>query len=294
MNAIKERANAKINLYLDVISKGDDGFHKIKTVMHSVDLFDTVTIRKIDDKEAKISLYVKKGKYLPHDDRNIAYRAAQRFMEYAQISASIDIRLEKNIPVAAGLAGGSSDAAAVLRGMNKLFGKPFSHKMLRKIAAELGSDVPYCLGGKTVLCEGRGEIMTPFQTNLSLYAVVAISNEHVSTPIAYQDLDRRFDDFKSPENHDNSQLFNRLSESVKRGNLDCTALYNIFEETVLPICDGAWKIKKRMIELGAKASLMSGSGPSVFGIFDDIKSTQKAKDILLKEGIRAYAVKSVQ
>jgi 4-diphosphocytidyl-2-C-methyl-D-erythritol kinase len=293
MNAFKERANAKINLYLDVISKGEDGFHKIKTVMHSVDLFDTLTVKRIDNKEGKISLYIKNGKFLPRDARNIAYRAAKLFMEYAGINSSIEIRLDKNIPVAAGLAGGSTDAAAVLRAMNKLFGRPFSSKMMLKIAAELGSDVPYCLLGKTALCEGRGEIMTKLADGLKLYAVIAISSEHVSTPIAYSELDRYFNDFDGTVPHNSENAFENLISSIKEGKIFDGALYNIFEQSVLPKCQGATAIKERLISLGATTALMSGSGPSVFGLFKNMEDAQMAKQELTREGIRAFAVKSV-
>ncbi len=292
MNSIKERANAKINLYLDCISKNDNGFHDIKTVMHSLDLFDVITVSKEMSKTREISLYLKGNRRLPVDSKNLAYRSAELFMEKANLFAKVKIVLDKHIPIAAGLAGGSSDAAAVLRAMNKLFDRPFTVKMLEKIAAELGSDVPYCLYGKTALCEGRGEIITKLPDNLSLNCVIAISNERVSTPLAYSELDSRFSNFDGTVRSDFEDNYSKLIKSIYEGKLDCNSLYNIFETVVLPKCEGALKIKEKMVLYGANATLMSGSGPSVYGVFKDSSDAQIACQKLRSDGFIAFSCKS--
>ena len=148
MTVVKELAHAKVNLYLDVISRREDGFHDIKTVMHSISLADTITVSLSASKETSVRLQIVGNRHLPTDMKNLAVRAALLYLEKSGINASVEIKLEKCIPVAAGLAGGSSDAAAVLRAMNRLCGKMFSEKALYSMAAELGSDVPYCIYGK--------------------------------------------------------------------------------------------------------------------------------------------------
>ncbi len=293
MNAVKEHAYAKINLHLDVISKRGDGFHDIKTVMHSVSLADVVKITYQPAKEISVTMSIVGAAFLPTDKRNLAVRAAYTFLERASINAAVHIKLEKNIPIAAGLAGGSSDAAAVLRGLNKLAGKIFTEKALISIASELGSDVPYCLIGKTVLCEGRGEILTRLACLPKLNVVLAIGNEHVSTPAAYSALDLCYSNFDGTKNTGGEKYFEELMKELETKNSISEKLFNVFEIAVLPSCEIAKKIKGRMIELGAKCSIMSGSGPSVFGIFNSEDEAKKAADILSSEGVNAYFTTSV-
>lgn len=293
MNTVKERANAKINLYLDVIAKSDNGFHDVKTIMHSLDLYDTVTVSLTYASETEVKLYLKGNRHLPIDEKNIAYKAARLFLERANLSARVNITLEKRIPIAAGLAGGSSDAAAVLRAMNKICNHKFSAKMLYKIAAELGSDVPYCLYGKSALCEGRGEILTKLSDKLRLFAVIAISSERMSTPIAYAELDRKFSNFDGSLASGGDAFYEKIIKSFEDGALRYDGLYNIFEEAIFPLCKGAEALKRKMIELGARATLMSGSGPSVFALFDDMEKANAACRRLRDEKILAYAAKSV-
>ncbi len=294
MTSIKEYAYAKINLYLDVLSKRDDGFHDIRTVMHSISLCDELTVSVTRAKETRIRLTLDGNRRLPNDERNLAYRAAERFLSATLIDAEVDIRLDKRIPVSAGLAGGSSDAAAVLRAMNKLFGRPLTAKRLLEIAGELGSDVPYCLIGGTALCLSRGEDMARLPDTLSLYAVVAIADELVSTPEAYASLDKIYGDFKLERDNEHLALFAVLESSLHTGVLSGEKLYNIFENAVFPICSGAEALKKRMLTLGATHALMSGSGPSVFGIFESRTSAEVAAAFLRGEGYNAYYTESVR
>lgn len=293
MISIKEYAYAKINLYLDVLSKREDGFHDIKTVMHTVSLADEVTVTVRPSSKPSVRLTVVGYSKLPTDSRNLAVKAAELFLQTTLICAEVNIRLLKRIPVSAGLAGGSTDAAAVLRALNKAFRRPLAEKRLLAISAELGSDVPYCLLGGTALCAGRGERIERLHENLRLNIVVAVADEHVSTPMAYAELDRIYSDFKVDRHDDSASCHDAILASVKTGALPENKLFNIFENVILPICFGAESIKKKMIELGATHSLMSGSGPSVFGIFRDKVSAESARDALIKSGIRAYYAETV-
>ena len=293
MTIIKERANAKINLYLDVLSKREDGFHEVKTVMHSVRFGDEVTVTSVPAEKSVVKLNVTGCRFLPTDSRNIAVKAAYLFLERAQLSCEVTIKLVKRIPVAAGLAGGSSDAAAVLRAMNKIHSKLFSVSALSSLAAELGSDVAYCLYGKTALCEGRGEKIAKIPTNISSAFVIAIANERVSTPSAYKELDRIYSDFSGDIRTSGEEKYRLLCDSLMRGEIDSRGLFNVFEDAVLPSCSGASLIKAKLIELGAKGAMMSGSGPAVFGIFDTIDEAMKAAQALREMRFKAYYAESV-
>ncbi len=293
MRIQKEKANAKINLYLDVVSQREDGFHDIKSIMHTVSLCDEISVKYIPSKSTNIRLFVEGNRYLPTDAKNLAYRAAALFLEKASITAGLEITMRKNIPVAAGLAGGSSDAAAVLKALNKIFGKLFTDRALASIAAELGSDIPFCLYGKTALCEGRGEIMTKLPDSLNMHFVIAVGNEHVSTPVAYKRLDEIYSNFDGSVKTGGDDYYSRLLLDMKRGALSQDSLFNVFEPAVLPICPNAEKIKSQLEELGATATLMSGSGPSVFGVFTDESSARLAEKKLRDSGINAHYAYSI-
>ena len=293
MTSVKEFAYAKINLHLDVLDKREDGFHGVRTVMQTVTLADELTVSVKPSKKREISLRLLGGGKLPCDSRNLAYRAAELFLDTTLIESAVDIRLNKRIPVAAGLAGGSADAAATLRALNRLFRKPLTEKKLLALAAELGSDVPFCLIGGTALCLGRGEIVERLPSGLNFNLVVAIADEHVSTPMAYSRLDELYDDFRAPRDSEAQAAFDSLMSSIELGTLVADKLYNIFENAVLPICSGAESIKRKMAEQGASHVLMSGSGPSVFGIFESEERCETVADMLRKEGYRAYAARSV-
>lgn len=288
MTTVKERANAKINLYLDVVSKRDDGFHDILTVMHSLAFGDEITVTSVPAEKSTVKLNVVGARYLPTDTKNLAVRAAYLFLEKARLTCDVKITLVKRIPVAAGLAGGSSDAAAVLRALNKIHSKLFTIPALSAIAAELGSDVAYCLYGKCAVCSGRGEEISRLQTSLNEAFVIAIANERVSTPGAYKDLDVLYGDFAVPDKSRSDSKYQLLSESLKNGKIDPDGLYNIFEDAVLPKCEGAARIKGELIKLGAKGALMSGSGPSVFGVFDTLEAAKAACYALRDMKFRAY------
>ena len=293
MIAVKEKAYAKINLFLDVCAKRTDGFHEIKTVMHTVSLCDDVTVFYTHSDKTNIRVSVDGNKFLPQDSRNLAYAAAQLYLDKCAINANVDIKLKKRIPVAAGLAGGSTDAAAVLRALNRAFKHPLTEKRLLSLAGELGSDVPYCMLGGTALCYGRGENIERLPEKLRLNVVVAVSGEHVSTPIAYQELDRVYSDFTLDRNDDPESKYEAIYKSVLSGELTDKELFNVFENVIFPSYHGAEMLKTRMMELGATHTLMSGSGPSVYGIFTDKASAESARDALIKMGTRAYFATTV-
>ena len=288
MKSIRERANAKINLYLDVLSKREDGFHGIKTVMHSVTFGDDITVSIEPADKTSVKMTIDGARFLPTDSRNLAVRAAELYLERAKLTYAVDIHMVKRIPIAAGLAGGSSDAAAVLRALNKLCGRLFSIQAMNDIASVLGSDVVYCLYGRCALCEGRGEIITKVKTSVRSHVVVAIGNEHVSTPQAYKSLDVAFSDFDGTVPTGGEERFDILMSSLKNNCLDINGMFNCFETAVLPSCPIASKIKSDMLALGATSSMMSGSGPSVFGIFDSFSSAKHAALELRKSGYRAF------
>ncbi len=292
MNAVKEMAYAKINLYLDVTAKRPDGFHEIKTVMHTVSLADEITVSSEEKRGAsQVRLTVVGADFLPTDGRNLTVKAAELFLSRSGVSASVNIKLKKKIPVAAGLAGGSSDAAAVLRALNRIFGKPFTEKAMLSMAAELGSDVPYCFVGGTALCSGRGEIMTRIHTDYKGVFLIVKIPEHVSTPAAYSALDKLYSDFDAP--HEAGGSLDGLTEGIKSGILKDNAMYNIFESAVFPIVPASERVKARLSELGARASLMSGSGPTVFGVFENEERAEAAKSALSLEGYTVFLAKTV-
>ncbi len=287
---ITEYANAKINLYLDILSRFPDGFHEIRTVMHSLDLCDVLEMDCRRAEHTELSLSVTGGDPIPSDENNLICRVVLAYLRKAAITATVRVRLHKRIPVGAGLGGGSSDAAATLRGMNRAFGS-LSEEELLALASELGSDVSYCLRGGTVLCGGRGEQMEPISTPLAIHAVVAIGSDRVSTPAAYRALDERYSFFDGSVKTDGDG-FDRFMDAIKRGALP-TELYNVFESVTLPLCPEVGILKSSLESLGATHTLMSGSGPAVFGIFADEKTARSAASKLSDDGFFAQYCASV-
>lgn len=287
MRAVKERAYAKINLHLECMSRRADGYHDIRSVMHSLSLFDEVTVTLNGTDKYSIRVSVSGNPWLPADKKNLVYMAAELFLRRMALTADVGIRLDKHIPVAAGLGGGSSDAAATLRALNRLFGRPCTERVLLSMAAELGSDVPYCLLGGTALCEGRGELLSRLPKAPIRYAVIAISDEHISTPAAYAALDAAYSSFDGSVPHRADGELSALYEYLNGGELPST-LYNVFESVILKECPGASRIKATLLSMGARTALMSGSGPSVFAVFDSEDEARGAASALTAEGMRAF------
>lgn len=256
-----EQAYAKLNLFLDITGTRPDGYHNIRSVMHSVTLADTVSVRaKLSDFSC-VTIDMGDSE-IPADERNLAYLAAEAFLEKTGITASVFVQINKKIPACAGLGGGSADCAATLRALNAIFGEPLTAKELLALGASLGADVPFCILGGTHLCTGIGEIMEPYSVE-DMYFVIAVPGEEkVSTPTAYRMLDEAFDHYKE----DHGALHDMLFSFFTEGGID--GMYNVFETVVLPRCPGASSLRSRLIALGAKNAMMSGSGSAVFGVFD--------------------------
>ena len=269
---VQESACAKVNLFLDVTARRDDGFHDIKSVMHSVSLSDYLTISAEASDETSVILTTNiEGLSVGED--NLICRAARSYLTRFNINARVNIALEKHIPIGAGLGGGSTDAAATLRGLRRIFGLGSDDELLR-ICESLGSDVPFCFIGGTAICTGRGERIEKCKSP-DYHFVIAIGNERISTPKAYAALDERYMNF-SPDGY------------TPRG--DTSVLYNIFE-SVTDI-DDVRNIKEIMIKNGAEGTLMSGSGPSVFGIFESEEQAKLACDALKSASYTAFVARS--
>lgn len=275
-------AYAKINLFLDIEGRRSDGFHDIVSVMQTVSLCDVLTLERAERGiEVANDIGIEK-------ERDLTFRAAAAFFAAAGGEGGVRIAVDKRIPMGAGLAGGSADAAAVLRGLNELYGRPFADEKLAEIGLTLGSDVPFCVIGGTKLTRGRGEKMTDLPSMPDCPLVVAIGDDHVSTPAQFAELDRRFDNFvgRKPELDRLRAIERAFAEGSTRIE---DSLYNIFEIT------GRFspEIKEIMTSSGARGALMSGSGSSVFGIFADDADAKKAADELIKHGYRAFTCRPI-
>ena len=268
MNQIRLKALAKINLGLDVLRRKEDGYHEVKMIMQTINLHDQIHIRKIEEEEIRIrtNLY-----YLPNNENNLAYKAAKILKDEFDLPGGVSINLKKVIPVAAGMAGGSSDAAAVLFGMNKLYGLKLSMQDLMDRGVKLGADVPYCIMRGTALAEGIGEKLTKLPAMPKCHILIAKPPINVSTKFVYENL--HANDLK-PEDHPPVDM---QLEALSHGDLEklVANMGNVLERVTVPAYPVIDEIKQMMVDCGALGSMMSGSGPTVFGIF---KSYTKAKE----------------
>ena len=287
MRQVGLKAYAKINLGLDVLRKREDGYHEVRMVMQSVKLYDKLTMKKISKNE--ILLTTNLG-YLPNNDKNLVYKAIQLMKEEYGLTQGVKADLEKKIPVAAGMAGGSTDAAAALVGMNRLFHLKLSKERLMELGARLGADVPYCVLRGTALSEGIGERLTLLEPLPDCYILIAKPGINVSTRFVYENLEA--DKLLWHPDIDG------MMEALKRGELKGVTdrLSNVLEtvtEKKYPIIG---KIKKTMVDHGALNAIMSGSGPTVFGIFDKEQTAMKALERIREiELVRnAYVVEPFQ
>ncbi|MGM9552460.1 MAG: 4-(cytidine 5'-diphospho)-2-C-methyl-D-erythritol kinase [Clostridia bacterium] len=278
MDTLKIKAFAKINLSLDVLGTLPNGYHEVKMVMQTVSLFDSVELTK---KDKGISLGCSL-KFLPTNSDNLAYRAAESFFKETGINGGVDIYLKKHIPVGAGLAGGSSNAAAVLIGLNKLYDASLSVKKLCEMGKLLGADVPYCIIGGTRLAEGIGEKLSPLPPLPPCYIVLVKPAFSISTKWVYDNIDSCPNIVHPPTD--------RLIEGLEKGNLHqiCQNMGNVLEDVSIAHYPVLSQVKEDLISSGAIASQMSGSGPTVFGIFEDEKKALNAKEILWKKYKTAY------
>ena len=267
MHQISLKSRAKINITLDVIGKMPNGYHDLSMIMQTVNLYDLVYIRKMHAEGIKLTTNLK---WLPNDEGNIVYQAAKLFKETQGIDTGLSIELNKRIPVAAGLAGGSSNAAATLIGLNTLFETGLSQQELMQMGVKLGADVPYCILGGTALAEGIGDILTPLAPMPDCYVLIAKPKINVSTAVVFKSLD-----IPAIQTHpDNKKVIDAIEKkdigTVAKGM--CNVLETVTEKKY-PVIR---KIKDVMLQYGAKGAIMSGSGPTVFGIYNSRSQAKKA------------------
>ncbi|MBQ7353101.1 MAG: 4-(cytidine 5'-diphospho)-2-C-methyl-D-erythritol kinase [Clostridia bacterium] len=285
-------APAKINLYLDVLSKMDSGYHNIDSIMQSVSLFDKVSLKisHVNNQERIIEIESSSGK-IPNDKSNIVYKCAEAILSHTHTNGIIcKFFIEKNIPIAAGMAGGSSDGACAMKLLNTALGNPLSLSELCSIGAKIGADIPFCLTGKTAICQEIGDKITPITSLSDALIVCAIDNSSVSTPEAFKLLDEKYGTNCSPSNN-----IEEIIQAINEGNISKIGrcLYNKFESVIEPDNKSITQIKATMLNNGAIGALMSGSGPSVFGIFTDENSQLKAFNELQNQSIRAFLCKTI-
>jgi len=269
-----EKAPAKINLSLDVLYKRPDGYHEVEMIMTMVDLADRIEMQELPRDTIMIS---SQAGYIPLDEKNLAFQAARLIKDRYGVKQGVYIHLNKNIPVAAGLAGGSSDAAATLRGLNRLWNLNISVPELQSLGAELGSDVPYCITGGTAIARGRGEKLEPIKNSFQSWVILAKPPINVSTAQVYGRLQAG-----AIKKHPDTK---QLVEAIQGKQFDklCNGLCNVLEEVTLDLYPEVKHIKDCMQKLGAEGVLMSGSGPTVFGLV-----SKESKVARIYNGLRGF------
>lgn len=284
MGKIKEikemnlKALAKINLSLDVVRRREDGYHEVRMIMQTINLYDKISIKKSATPGIQMTT---NSSFLPTDENNLVYKAAKLLMEEFKIEEGVEIHLQKFIPVAAGMAGGSSDAAAVLYGVNKLFNLKLSKKALMERGVKIGADVPYCIMRGTALAEGIGEKLTPLNPAPQCFVLIAKPNISVSTKFVYDNLHAN----ELKEHPDIDGMIDAINEK----NLSAVAekMGNVLETVTIKEYPVIEEIKDIMKEQGAINAMMSGSGPTVFGLFETKEKAEEAYSALKdKPGIQ--------
>ncbi|MBR5788599.1 MAG: 4-(cytidine 5'-diphospho)-2-C-methyl-D-erythritol kinase [Lachnospiraceae bacterium] len=269
MDGIILKPFAKINLGLDIIGRRENGYHEVKMVMQSIDLKDTMKMSVLDDDVVTMKCNLD---YLPTDDNNIVVKAVKLVKREYGINKGVRIELEKNIPVAAGMAGGSSNAAAALHGMSELFDLKLNTEELCKLGVKLGADVPYCIMGGTMLAEGIGEVLTPLKKAPDCYVAIVKPSFAVSTKAVYEAYDKLNDnEIVHPD-------IDGIIKAINEGDLYkmCALMGNTLESVTEAEYPYIKEIKSILVKNGAIKALMSGSGPTVFGIFDDLATANQA------------------
>lgn len=283
-NSVKLRARAKINLSIDIKGIFDDGYHDVEMVMQSVNLSDYIIIRKAE-KGFKIT---SSNSDVPLDKRNIIYKTWELLREKYAIDSGVSIFLEKNIPIAAGMAGGSTDSAAMFVGLNKLFRLGMSEEEMLEESKKLGSDIAFCIKGGTYLATGTGTDLKklPF-LDRNIRVLICKPDIFVSTKRVYKKFDSMYEENFNPlERPDNKLLIEGLQEKNKEKIVD--AMGNVLEPVTKSWCKEIEKIEKTMNKFGSYATMMSGSGPTVFGFFNDYRSIKKCSNVLRKKYRQTY------
>lgn len=267
---ISRKAYAKINLGLDVVRRLPNGYHEVRMIMQTIGICDILTFAKAS---SGIHLQVD-NQELPADANNLIYKAAKLLMDTAGITEGVRITLEKHIPIAAGMAGGSTDAAATFWGLNDLFELGYSMEQLKELGVRIGADVPYCIQGGTALAEGIGEVLSELPAPPRCHLVIAKPDINVSTKFVYENL--KANELK--EHPDIDGMIEAIRSSSLKGITD--RLANVLETVTIPAYPIIRDIKDQMLACGAENALMSGSGPTVFGIFTDLDKALAAADMI--------------
>ena len=276
MDRLELKALGKINLGLDVLGRRENGYHDVRMVMQTVYLYDRIIMKKSKTPGIRLetNLY-----YLPVNENNLAYQAAQMLMDEFHIEEGVSIQLDKHIPVAAGMAGGSSNAAAVLFGMNRMFSLGLSQKELMERGVKLGADVPYCIMRGTVLAEGIGEELTTLTPMPKCFVLIAKPPISVSTKVVYEALDSK----ELVEHPDIDGLIEGLEKRDLKTIASCMG--NVLEDVTIPMHPVIEEIKQEMKNAGALNAMMSGSGPTVFGLFETKAAARKAQDRIRRRAL---------
>ena len=274
MRELKLKAKAKINLGLDVVRKREDGNHEVRMIMQMINLYDKITLRKKTEPGITVTANLS---YLPVNEDNLVYRAAKLLMDEFQVDGGLEIELQKYIPVAAGMAGGSTDAAAVMVGVNRIFQLGLNKKQLMERGVKIGADVPFCIMRGTALAEGIGEELTPLPAMPHCSLVIAKPKIHVSTKFVYGNL-------KVGELTEHPDIDGQV-QALRENNLEqlVTRMGNVLETVTIPAYPVIDEIKHTMMKYGAMGAMMSGSGPTVFGIFEKEDKAQEVCRLLKKE-----------
>lgn len=274
MNSICMKARAKINLSLDVLRKREDGYHDVQMIMQSISLHDKVFLEIIDEKGIKISC---DKKWVPSNSDNIAYKAAKVLLDKFNLPRGINIKIVKNIPVAAGLAGGSADAAAVLKGIDKMFSLNLKQDELMELGKTIGADVPFCIKGGTMLAEGIGEVLTEIKPLMNVDILLVKPKISVSTAWVYKNLDLDKINSRPATDYLISMIEERDLQNLGK------RMTNVLEAVTIKKHGVILEIKEKLVRLGALGSMMSGSGPTVFGIFENRLTAQKAYEKIKRD-----------
>lgn len=282
MNSITLKSRAKINLSIDVLGKRQDGYHLVEMIMQTIDLYDLIEINEKDNDQITIK---STSDEIPLDCNNLVYKAANLIKKTFNINKGVEIHIKKNIPVAAGMAGGSSNAAAVLVGLNKLWNLNLSNQQLEKIGLKLGADVPFCINGGAVLASGIGEELTPIKgLTKDVCILVCKPDLFVSTKEVYECIDSKDID-KRPNNK-------FLIECLKNEDTRQLAenMFNVLEGVTMDKHPVIQQIKDIMTNNRALGAMMSGSGPTVFGLYENREDAVKCKAILKKQFKQTFVV----
>lgn len=276
MDKLELKAYGKINLGLDVIRKRPDGYHDLDMVMQMVDVYDDVTLTRLEGTEIVVRTDTA---VLSNGKDNLAYMAAKMLMDEFGIVQGLEITIRKRIPIAGGMAGGSSDCAATLTGVNQMFNLELSKEELMERGVRLGADVPYCILGGTAIARGIGEILTPLPTPPKCHVIIAKPPVSVSTAFVYGNI--------KPDEIEKRPDIEAMVSAIKAQDLYKLAksLYNVMEDITVPQYPVIQEIKTIMLENGALNSIMSGSGPTVFGLYDDIEKAEQTVKLLKAKGL---------